>query len=899
MSQFLSAQDENTLRHKVGMILFTLEKAIGDSLKEDHPELSAQVAASYFQELLELACRASEGMAKESDFKILQNTILSYKTGDIRNAVSHPNRGLNDHHWFAVAAIASHPVIEKLQLRAVSEALAGAVEGRIAVPPDHWFVKESRALSNTLPKHSEHDITGFIGRAKDLKKLRELLENKRLASIAVVSPGGLGKTALAITVLNDLVHDASIRTWCDAVLYVSAKRQELTADGIKELDVDTTIHNILIQLKTSAEDLACEHHFTNDVQEALTARMIIVCIDNFETVLAEDEGAMEKLNAALPPTVKLLLTSRVPVDGVTTFSLTNLSDGDAIGLAGKYATRVVGTELPNEVKQTLASTLMGSPLAIKLAIDLVNRGHNINAASEKARADVVGFSFTNLIDRLTSTEVQVLELLFLCEAKIGLGDMVGVLDENREELRAAVAVLARTSLVMREHAEGGDLYALNDNIRSLVRTSPRHLQLRHRLENRLRQRRQEITAHESIQKERDISSSDQDYLNPNLPVQLKQVLIQAIRTLKSRKPEAAHKWFQQVEHLGNEYSKYSAFHFFNGRMLQLVGDRTSAMGAYRSAMATEPSHIWARLFFAESLLLAADADHSSEAVSELEAMFPDCTGWPDKPYRRLWQLLYDALERRQDWDKLRGLATLRCLDERVQGKNLHTTYAGYSECKLVRCLHTVDRDKTRDGFNSALARLEDVENLNYFSPHDVRRILFVFKELLHYVEAEEASDFDPEWLHGRLLSVTLISEVLFNREVLVADLYDDCIELLEAFGHLPIGRENPCRHVSWARHVWGVQQCTQELLDDAAAQGMHIARVRSKRSDRGFFIAVAEPFDWTVLCHVDDALGGDVEFRRVCEKDLVVLQLQDDSGDSPRARSWNRVTESEVSRNAS
>ena len=90
----------------------------------------------------------------------------------------------------------------------------------------------------------------------------------------------------------------------------------------------------------------------------------------------------------------------------------------------------------------------------------------------------------------------------------------------------------------------------------------------------------------------------------------------------------------------------------------------------------------------------------------------------------------------------------------------------------------------------------------------------------------------------------------------------------------------------------------QELLDDAAAQGMYIARVCSKRSDRGFFIAEAEAFDWTVLCHVDDALEGNVEFRRVCEKDLVVLQLQDDSGDNRRARSWKRVTEAEVSRNA-
>lgn len=888
MSKFLTAPNENALRNKVGMVLFAIERAVGDDLKAFNPELTTQVAASYFQDLLELSCKVYAETDKGSDYSLLREHVAAYDGCEIRNAVSHPNRGLTDNHWFRVAAIASDPLIEKLQLSAVSEALAAATENQISIPPEHWFLKESRALPNSLPDRSDHDATGFIGRKNDLRKLRNLLENRRLPAVAVVGPGGSGKTAIALSVLNDLAHDTSVRSWCDGILYVSAKKEELTVDGVKPLQADASIRAICESIASIAKDLNCDDHFSSSQVDPSANRLLVVCIDNFETVLAEDEDSMDKLNSLLPPTVKLLLTSRGRVDGATTMPLGNLQEGDATGLATRYAERVAGVELASEILRNIASNLSGSPLAIKLAIDLYARNHNLEEATSKARTDVIGFSFTNLIEKLTEAEVLVVETLFLSEGRSALGDIIGLVDRDRETVIQAITSLSRTSLVLREHADAGDIYSINDNIRSLVRQNSRHLRMRPELQRRMRERAQRILHHQTIQKEKEVNKDDQDYIDDQLPAQLRHILIAAIRILKTRNINKVGFWFGEADQCAAEYVGYAAFHYFYGRMLLLVGDIKAALDALGRAITLHESYIWAHLFLAEALLTSTDIGSGKQAVSQLEGVKNDCQDTQSRLYGRFWFLYYWALESSHDWTKIRNVAASESYKSALRYSNLHLSYAGFSECKIVRNHHGENREQAREGFEAALTWFERLPEAEFLTPRDTKRVLLVFKELAHFL-SQDPIDNDPAWVYDRLQSVATVSEALFSKGCLVDDFYEDCLELISELGGHPIGRENPCKHIAWAKHLWASQECSRQQLDAASAKGLTVARVTAKNDVRRFFIAECVTSGQTILCHKDNAPGGGSEFRRLRTKELVVLRSQRDKDGNPKSTWWTRL----------
>jgi hypothetical protein len=894
MKSFFNAPDENVLRNKIAMVLFSFEKSIGDKLKETNPSIGPQVAASFFQDLLELACKTFAGTDKEADYASLKQLIGSYDACEIRNSVSHPNRGVTDNHWFRVAAIASNSLIDKLQLNAVSKALAAAIEGQLTIPPDYWFLRESRSLPNSLPEQSEHDATGFVGRKQDIKKLRASIDNRRTPAVAVVGPGGTGKTALALCVLNDLIHDPTVRGWCDGLIYVSAKKEELTADGIRRLDVDASIQNVIAQVSEIAKELGIEQHFNCNDSDATPNRSIVVCVDNFETVLAEDEESIEKLNILLPESAKLLLTSRVRVDGATTISLGDLQEGDAVGLAGRYSERVVGTELPTNVKQTIASNLNGSPLAIKLAIDLYARNQTLSEATERARKDVLGFSFTNLIEKLSEIEIKVIEALFVSDGASRLGEIISLVNEDREIVLQAVSSLSRTSLIIREHTEGGDSYSLNENIRWLVRKNSRHIEVRPELQRRLRERADKLQRHKSIQQGHDVTEHEEYFVDTAMPAHVRDILIGAIPILRKKTNlSQVGVWLEQAENNAGDCGAYASFHYFYGRMLSLIGDTASCLKSLKQALDIQPNYVWARLHLAESLLSAPDTDAWKQAARELEHVLPSVDSWPDREYGRFWSLYYSALDKIEELEQLRQLATSHCVGEGKRFLNLHVTYAGHIECKCVAYAHTSDRSTSQAGFEAAFQWLQRLADVEHMTPRDIKRVFLVFRELAHFLEVNDDT-FDLEWAHARLESVAGASDLLFARGYLVGELYDDCLEWIERFVNCPIGKENPCRSIRWATQLWTIQECSHEQLQLAKSQGFTVARAPKNPKAHEFFIATCISSGKTILCHLNDVDGGAAEFRRVRPNELVVMKVSGSTHENPKASWWSRLSSWEI-----
>jgi hypothetical protein len=246
-------------RMKSAMVLYELEKTLGDficsetSSVSDLPSKSVQgirtreilkngsfddsttakiVAATYLDEVFGLAQGISKGRSEEKYLLSLRKLFDALDVFSIRNAISHPNRLFHPSYWYRVAAIATDPAIDKLQFRQVTRAFRDAEQGILVSPPETWMNAPIWSLPNNLPEQFDHDITGLIGRQREVDDLNKFIRNNRLNLIAIVAPGGTGKTALLLHALQEIVVSPQSTEWVDRIIYLSSKIEFLTTDGI-------------------------------------------------------------------------------------------------------------------------------------------------------------------------------------------------------------------------------------------------------------------------------------------------------------------------------------------------------------------------------------------------------------------------------------------------------------------------------------------------------------------------------------------------------------------------------------------------------------------------------------------------------------------------------------------
>jgi predicted ATPase/class 3 adenylate cyclase/Arc/MetJ-type ribon-helix-helix transcriptional regulator len=217
------------------------------------------------------------------------------------------------------------------------------------------------ASPNNLPIQ----LTSFIGRAKELGEVRQLLSEGRL--LTLTGPGGSGKTRLALQVASEVLEHfhgvffVALAPITDSGLVASAIAQSL---GIPE----TAGRSIVDSLK-----------------DYLQSKSLLLLLDNFEQVISAAPLVSELLAACSK--LKILVTSReaLRVSGereylVPPLALPNLTQLPSLESLSQYAAVQLflqraqavkpGFGITNETAPAIAEIchrLDGLPLAIELA----------------------------------------------------------------------------------------------------------------------------------------------------------------------------------------------------------------------------------------------------------------------------------------------------------------------------------------------------------------------------------------------------------------------------------------------------------------------------------------------------------------------------------------------------
>lgn len=460
----------------------------------------------------------SKGTSSEDWLVTLNRLLQALSIFEIRNAVSHPNRPFPNFYWYRCAAIASDPSIDALGLAEVARAFSDAQEGRIQEPPEDWMHRMRWSVPAILPNEFEHSITGLVGRAKDTARLERELENSRLPLIAIVARGGVGKTSLLLQVVSDFCLASRSANHFDAVVWETLKQERLTIDGVEQLSAPASLEEIKLGLTRSLNELfGCQETSWEGIVNATKDRRVLLCLDNLEVLLRDNAADFQLFNESLPPSWKVIVTSRIPVDGAKNLPLEVLEKSGGVAMVRAYlSARGHPESKDSSFMEKIAIGCKFNPLAIRLTVDLFIAGQEIDFALHKTEQDVLSFSFTSLLESLGAIDNDILEALFALSWSTRF-NLCNALKVEVDDVAESLSTLLSMSLILRREQQGAEEYSLSPSIRDLLRAHPRRLAVRGRVASWLSNSRASAEQAQRIQAEKGISPIAPNYIPPNTP----------------------------------------------------------------------------------------------------------------------------------------------------------------------------------------------------------------------------------------------------------------------------------------------------------------------------------------------------------------------------------------------
>jgi len=322
--------------------------------------------------------------------------------------------------------------------------------------PSYWQPDDTEIIHN-LPI-GEFDDTGFIGRKKERENLTKLLLSAHPV-INVTGKGGVGKTALVIKTLYDLL-ESDFKNF-KYIVWVSLKTSMLTPQGIIKLKdaicdvsgIKSILKNMLLKDESDSIDEI------DNVISKMNDFPILVVIDNLETI--EDTSILNKFLGAIPYHSKLLITSRVGIgEYEARFPLEDFSPKEAMVLFKRSCEAFQLKELlemsDNTVNDILKK-LYHNPLAIKWYVSNISLGQNVDfieTCPEKFE-DLLTFCFSSMFDRLPIESLLVLYTLIYTPSPLTEPEITFISTINdRAIVNKIIRSLFASNLIQRVYQEG-------------------------------------------------------------------------------------------------------------------------------------------------------------------------------------------------------------------------------------------------------------------------------------------------------------------------------------------------------------------------------------------------------------------------------------------------------------
>jgi LuxR family glucitol operon transcriptional activator len=298
----------------------------------------------------------------------------------------------------------------------------------------------------------DFDETGFLGRTKDLRKIKRYVLGSWPA-ISILGDGGIGKSAIALKVAYDLLDDP--KSDFEAIVWVTAKSQQLTVSEIER--ISGAIQDSLGMFSEAASLLGAPdpEDPTGELLEYMSSFKVLLILDNLETVT--DERLREFLRE-IPNGSKVLMTSRIGVFKENDVKLDPLTieESRSLLMALAHGRNVkILKELDEPGRLSLVEKLKGHPLYIKWVVSGVQAGKRPSdmVASSQLLLD---FCMSNVYEQLGKGARRVLQSMQVLRGVRYQGELAFINEVSATIIQQSLLDLMRSNFVSMTYVSGLD-----------------------------------------------------------------------------------------------------------------------------------------------------------------------------------------------------------------------------------------------------------------------------------------------------------------------------------------------------------------------------------------------------------------------------------------------------------
>lgn len=327
---------------------------------------------------------------------------------------------------------------------------------RLQIPA--FWQAGTRSIPHNIP-FPDFDETSFLGRMNERRDLRKHILGPHPV-VTIVGEGGVGKTALAIQCLYDIL-DADPQPF-DAIVFLSLRTKTLTPSGVAEIRDSITETIGLMQTAIARVGALPPQDDTfevlnNELLEYMREFRILLVIDNYETL---SSNSIRPLLSSVPRGSKVLITSRIGLGELELrYKLDPLDSKTAVHLARKFA-RSLNLEMlaaaPQAKLEKYTNSLYRNPLLIKWFVQSTANGADPDKVAAKrgpAFESALRFCFENMFSRLSPEEREILNFLAAAHRALTFTELMFLLHEvyrmEQSQLEIALTVLHNSSMLKR------------------------------------------------------------------------------------------------------------------------------------------------------------------------------------------------------------------------------------------------------------------------------------------------------------------------------------------------------------------------------------------------------------------------------------------------------------------
>lgn len=366
----------------------------------------------------------------------------------------------------------------------VADLLVAPEELVVKVPIEFYEDEGMAKVINNLPIADYEYEGGFVGRTDDEEKIVKILKSNMHRVITIAGAGGVGKSALTLKIVNDIIRDNIIDY--DFVVWVSAKENKLSYLGIEDLEptlknydelLDTILNVVGFDADSYGEDIDKKEHDINDLFDA--CNRVLLVIDNLETITDE-----RIINFILDshPNVNFIITSRRGLGQVERrYDLKELREKDAIHLF-----RIICKEKGLKELQCADESLIRNyvkkvycyPLAIKWVLGQAAHGKDILSVVDginERSSDISKFCFEQVFSELSMESKCILYALCLDNEAVPKGvlkyisNLDDIIFEDCIQDLLIVSLLLPEQRVNKQNGEINSYYSLLPLTRGYVK----------------------------------------------------------------------------------------------------------------------------------------------------------------------------------------------------------------------------------------------------------------------------------------------------------------------------------------------------------------------------------------------------------------------------------------------